>query len=159
MAAEERRDLEDIGHLGRGRHLAGLVHIGEHGEARGLPHALQGLEAAIEARAAGGLEPGAVGFVVGRLVYDVQPQAGLQVRQRFRDAQVQVVRLDDARPRDQERGLSEVAHPTVASARSTAAARRRRWASAAPTKLANSGCGRVGRDFSSGWNWQPTYQG
>ena len=32
-------------------------------------------------------------------------------------------------------------------------------ASAAPMKLANSGCGPVGRDLSSGWNWQPMNHG
>ena len=40
-----------------------------------------------------------------------------------------------------------------------APARRRAWRrSAAPMKPANSGCGRVGRDLSSGWNWQPMNQ-
>src|SRR5438046_1390444 len=32
------------------------------------------------------------------------------------------------------------------------------WA-AAPMKPANKGWGRVGRDCSSGWNWQPMYHG
>ncbi len=32
-------------------------------------------------------------------------------------------------------------------------------AAAAATKPANSGCGRVGRDWSSGWNWQPMNHG
>src|SRR5260370_40971920 len=35
----------------------------------------------------------------------------------------------------------------------------RRCCRAAPTKPANKGGGREGRDLSSGWNWQPTNQG
>ena len=40
----------------------------------------------------------------------------------------------------------------------TDAARRLALAAAA-MKPAKSGCGRVGRDCSSGWNWQPTNHG
>ena len=52
------------------------------------------------------------------------------------------------------------ARTVAACGAGSCSARRRRLApTAAATKPANKGCGRVGRDCSSGWNWQPTNQG
>src|SRR6266550_86629 len=118
LAAQERRDLQHVGHLSRGRHLAHLVDVGEDGKAGLRANGGERRESALQTRTARALQARAVRLVVGGFVDDVYAKLGAELGERFTDPQVQVVRFDDAGPRDQERGGSEVpAHRSVAEAR------------------------------------------
>ena len=62
LAAKERRDLQDVDHLGGGSRLRGLVDIGEDGVPIGF-HAGENPQAFFQARAAETGEAGAIGLV------------------------------------------------------------------------------------------------
>src|SRR2546426_12283393 len=66
-----------------------------------LFRSLERSQAGFESGAAGALQAGAVRLVVRRLVDDVHPELRPDVGERLADADVQVVGLDDARPRDE----------------------------------------------------------
>jgi hypothetical protein len=73
------------------------------------------------------------------------------------DAQVERVVLEHARAGDEEQRIAPEAPnghdgDALTSEGGAAAAARRFAEEAAAMKPANSGCGRVGRDCSSGWN-------
>src|SRR5438093_1004680 len=115
LATQERRDLEHIGHLRGREHLTHFVHVGEDGKAGRRADQGERLEPPLEAGAAGALQAGAVGLVVGGLVNDVEAELRPQLGEGLTDPQVELVRFDDAGPRYEERGGSEVlAHGSVA---------------------------------------------
>ena len=106
LPAQERGDLQDVRDLGRGRHVAGLVDVGEDREAGSRADSLEGLEPALETGAPPCPDPRPVRLVVGRLVDDVHAELRRELAQGLADSQVQVVGFDDAGPRDEERGRS-----------------------------------------------------
>src|SRR5206468_2890976 len=146
-------------------HVPGLVHVRENRQARGGANLFERAESRFHAGAARRVQAGAIRLVVGRLVDDADAELDRQLGERFTDAHAEVVGFDDAGARDEKRAAlpSEPRrHQSVSPANSRDGSARRwslLYASAAPTKPANSGCGCIGRDFSSGWNWQPMNQG
>src|SRR5262249_60427535 len=88
-------------------------------------------------------------------------------REAIRPREHDLIGLAHARTRDQkrpvDRGEAPAGHRVLpaSSARTLIGASRSPNAcrTAASMNEANSGCGRVGRDLSSGWNWQPRNQG
>src|SRR5205814_9925770 len=72
---------------------------------------LESAEPLVEAGTTCRAEPGAVRFVVGRLVDDVQAEAGAEGGERVAHAAVQGIGLDHARPRNEERGSSRLEVP------------------------------------------------
>src|SRR5690606_35945440 len=125
----------------------------------------------LETGPARGAGAAAVGLVEGRLVYDRQRERLRERGERFTDFDVERVVLEDARSCDEEEPAARPEErrrrshqPTSAVAGSVrrlggSASWPSRRSFAARTNAANSGCGRIGRDFSSGWNWQPRNQG
>ena len=82
----------------------------------------------------------------------------------FGDAEVERIILEHTRAGDEKQRVTAKERGHVQSAASTSddprdADVRRLAPTAAATKPANNGCGRVGRDWSSGWNWQPMNHG
>src|SRR4051812_37545831 len=82
----------------------------------------------------------------------------------FGHAEVERVILEDTRAGDEKQRVAPKERSHVQSAASTSdeprdADARRLAPAAAAMKPAKSGCGRVGRDWSSGWNWQPMNHG
>ncbi len=156
---------------GGGRHLRRLVHVGQDRQARwprAPAPAPRGPPSRPGPRAAASRERFALSKR--RLVDDGQPEPRRpSARQVLADARgsgassstTQGPAIRNGR-RTERRGA-----PPSSSAATASVARRRpalrcggwRTSYAAAMKLANSGCGRVGRDFSSGWNWQPTNHG
>ena len=162
LPAEECRDLEHVGHLGDGRGLVRLVDVGEHRQPARGSGPLQRPKPLVQPGPRLALEPGAVRLVEAGLEADRDAEVVLDARQLFGHRGQHVAGLDHTGPGDEKRSAPEgPAHQRVLRASSSAAARagaaaRRRMAAA--MNPANSGCGRVGRDFSSGWNWQPMNQ-
>ena len=164
LARQERRDLQHVGDL-RGRcTLIGQMHVGEHGQPRRGAHAIERGESLVQPGTA--KRPGvrAVGLVEARLEDDAARDALREPREMLRDSQVEAVVLEHARARDEEQRITPEARSrhdgdALTSFGAATDAARRLALAAAAMKPAKSGCGRVGRDCSSGWNWQPTNHG
>src|SRR5690606_2300685 len=138
------------------------------------------LEAGFEARPARRVDSAAVRLVEGRLEHDREPEILADPGERLGDPEVQSILLQDARSGDQEErgaGAKQIGHarrhrrglrrghhcPTpTASVRdpdpSSGTAMPRR-SIAARMNETKSGCGLIGLDFSSGWNWHPMNHG
>src|SRR5439155_3166609 len=128
---------------------------------------LQRGQSGLQSRSALAREAGAVSLVEAGLEADSHLQHLRQARQPIGDPEQATIRLDHARPRDQERAvlycLAREAPRTHRVVAPTSVDRvlgdASRWPKAcrlaASMKDAKSGWGRVGRDLSSGWNWQP----
>src|SRR5207245_369901 len=91
-----------------GRDVVRLVDVGEDGEAGRPAHPLECPQPLLQAGASRRPQAGAIGFVVRRLVDDVQAELGREVGEALADAEIQVVGLDYAGPRDEERDGPEV---------------------------------------------------
>src|SRR5579859_2100265 len=181
LPAEERRDLQNIGNFGRGRGLRGFVDVGEDTVPCGF-QARKYSESLFEARAAKSREAGAIGLVEGSLK-DKRPG---DLADGLRHEMHVLFRFDHARPGNQgnRRATSEqeafppragqlyrlwIGHQdqsrreysrTCSNAPPRRAERRLcRCSWDAPMKDRNSGCGSMGFDLNSGWNWQPRYHG
>src|SRR3954471_9571384 len=140
------------------------MHVGEHRQPRLAAHAIECGEPLLQAEAASGAGVGAVGLVEACFEDDAAWHRRCQAGEMLRHAQVEGVVLELARTGDEEERVptEEHGHQLRAVARGDdgrSAPARRFAAAAAATKPANSGCGRVGRDCSSGWNWQPMNHG
>src|SRR6185295_8373282 len=150
-----RGDLEDVRHLRRRLHLRDVVDVGEDGDLHLALHLRQRRQPLRQPRPAERLAAGAVGLVVGALEEERHRVARADVLQEARVAQHHLPGLDDVRTGDDEERparadlvAAELDHLCTSL-----------WSSAARMNPANSGCGANGRDFSSGWNWQPTKNG
>src|SRR5439155_6222155 len=174
LPAEERGDLEDVGHLRGLRHLRHLVHVGEDRDAVARPNAGEDLEALVDPGTAVGAEARSIRLVVARLEDEGNAERRRDLLEARRDLGRVARVLDHARARDQEErarpagqrlpqavarqdgALVQVATVTGAS---LPAARRRRFCALARTKSAKRGWGASGFDLNSGWNWTAMYQG
>src|SRR5207253_1374287 len=122
-------------------------------------------ETGIDARAAGGARVGSIRLVEARLEDHATRNQWSDLGQVVGDAEVQVIGLEHARSGNEKQlVLRKERHDQSAASTSVPDdlpdARRVRFAfSAAAMKPANSGCGLVGRDCSSGWNWHPMNHG
>ena len=106
----------------------------------------------------------AVCLVEARLEDDAAGNCLSEPREMFGYAKIERVVLEDTRAGDEKERITSEERSHVQSAASTSdesrgAEARRLALTAAATKPAKSGCGRVGRDWSSGWNWQPMNHG
>src|SRR5690606_39792857 len=148
----------------------------EHGEPRRLTETGEASEPLLEAGAARRVDPAPVRLVERRLEDDRQPEILGDASQLLGNREVQPVVLDQARPGDQEERPARSEQPLHPGRglprrhqRATGAGLATRAGSstgtsplrsiAARMKDANNGWGRVGRDFSSGWNWHPMNHG
>jgi len=165
LATEKRRYLEHI-HDARGvRTLFGQVNIGEHRETRVRAHAGESVQPVHQSRAASRRNVRPVGLVEASLVNDAARDSLSEPSKMIRNAQIERVVFHDARSRNekeltcsQKTGHRDPTADTwLIASRPSPRARLARCAAA--TKPAKSGCGRVGRERSSGWNWQPTNHG
>ncbi|OQB38810.1 MAG: hypothetical protein BWY06_01882 [Candidatus Latescibacteria bacterium ADurb.Bin168] len=96
LAAEERRDLQDVDNLGSRSGLRRLVHVGENGNADLSAHLRQDAQALVEARPPERRHGRAVRLVV-RCLEDVGDlQAPAERGGRVRDPQAEVAAFDDA---------------------------------------------------------------
>src|SRR4051812_21666876 len=136
--------------------------VGENRQTTGSPGSLESAKPFVQARPPAGPQSRAVGLIEAGFEAHRNTEIVLEPREYLGHPGQHVAGLDHARPGDEEgrapegpRHQRELRASSSAAARAGAAARRR---SAAAMKPANSGCGRVGRDFSSGWNWQPMNQ-
>ncbi len=164
LAAEKRRDLKHVRHFRGTRRLIRLVDVGQYRKAGRRPNSLERAEAFVQPRAARSRQAGPVGLVETRLeAHRHAPPAGVG-GQHFADSRQHVARLHHAGTRDHERGAGErpcgqrEASAIVLTAGDSPLPRDCRRRNAAPMNPANRGWGRVGRDLSSGWNWQPMNQ-
>jgi hypothetical protein len=119
LAAEERRDLEDIYDLCDCRRMGRLVDVGEERQAARGTGGLERAEALLETRAAGSVDPRAVGLVEAGLQTDRQSEVSGNPGERLGDAQERVPRLDDAGAGEQKGRVREA----PGAQRATSAAR------------------------------------
>jgi hypothetical protein len=104
LAAEERGNLEHVEHL-RGRpHLGDRVHVGQDREPGLLLDLLQDSQPLGETGAAVGVDRGAVGLVVGRLVDERHAGGGGDALQALRHRERVLLVLDGAGPADHGQG-------------------------------------------------------
>src|SRR6267378_1979034 len=103
LAAEECRDLQHVGHARGERHVAGFMDVGHDGKPGGGADLLECAQPRFESRAARGVQARAIGLVVRRLVDDADPELDPKLGQRLADADVELVRFDDAGARDEKR--------------------------------------------------------
>ena len=161
LAAQERGDLQRVHGRRHGLHLPHFVHVGEDRQAGFVTHAPQRCKALIDSGAPRSPRAAAVGLVEAGLVHDAKAELRLELGQLGGHGHVHRIALHNARTRDQgRRRRPESAHVTCATPWVLAlGALPRLRLTAAPTKLANSGWGSIGRDLSSGWNWHPMNHG
>ena len=149
----------------RRRALLGQMHVGEDRQSGRRAHAIERGEPLVEPGPAARAGVRAIGLVEARLEDDSARHALGEPREVLADAQVERVVLEHTRTGDEEERVAPERRGTrqsrgLTSDGAPASSRARRFAAAAAAmKPANSGCGRVGRDCSSGWNWQPMNHG
>ena len=83
LAAEKRRDLEGIGHLGHGGGLLRLVDVGKHRQAARGPGPLERAQSFLHAGPTTRPEPGAVGLIEAGLETDRDAEIALEAGQRL----------------------------------------------------------------------------
>src|SRR5260221_488893 len=164
LAAEERGNLQHVGDLSRRRALFRKVNIGEHRKSGRPANAVERREPFIEPRSAKRAGVGAIGLVEARLEDDAARHTIRELRQMLCHAKIQRIILEHAWAGDEKQRVAPkscLAHECAGAA--WAAAPRTLWRlradAAAALKPANSGWGRVGRDWSSGGDWLPMNQG
>ena len=96
LATEERGDLQNVGNLGDTLALIGQMHVGEHAKAGRVLHALQRTQTFVESRSARCFRVRPVGFVEARLVHDAARNLVRELRELFRDREVQRVVFENA---------------------------------------------------------------
>jgi hypothetical protein len=101
LPAQERRHLQHVEHLRRRRHLGDVVHVGQHREAGLVLDPLQDPEPLGEAGPPVGMDRGAVGLVVGRLVDEGHARVAGDPLQTLRHHQGVLLALDGAGPADE----------------------------------------------------------
>src|SRR5262249_33302966 len=146
-------------HLGRGRDLRDVVHVGEHrqpGLLLDLPEDAQALD---EPGPPIGVDREAVGLVVGRLVDERHARGAGHPLQPLRHHERVLLVLDRARPPDQGERRPAPDGDRADADRPGRAHAAPWWSSAALVKAANSGCGCQGRERNSGWNCPATNHG
>ncbi len=102
LAAEKCRNLQHVHDLGDGRHVGGLMHVGQHRNVHFVFHLFQNAQAFLHPRPAKTADRGAVRLVVGRLEDEGEIQRARHALDDLRHAQRVLFALDDARARDQE---------------------------------------------------------
>ena len=102
LAAKEGRDLEDVDDPRGGPDLRGVVNVGEDGTAKALFDSGENFQSLREAGAAKRFAAGPVGLVERRLEDERDAEVGGEADEVLRDGNGERVRLQDARPGDEE---------------------------------------------------------
>src|SRR5947209_20045611 len=130
------------------------MHVGQHGKASGPSNARERLESGVQSRAASRAAIRPVRLVEARLVDNPTRDVLRETGELFTDAQIELVAFQHTRPGDEKQPVCRKVFAHCYSVSLCARLREERAGdfacTAAPMKLANKGCGRVGRDCSSG---------
>ncbi len=103
LAAQESRDLQYVHAFGGNLAMRGFVHVGQHGEARGLGNGAQDARTFAQAGTAKAGDGGAVGLVVGSLKDVRHAEIGGNASDAFRHASGVGFGFNDARAADKEK--------------------------------------------------------
>ncbi len=163
LAAEKSGDLEDVHGFGGGFGLRRLVDVGEDSIAIALEIG-EDAKAFCRPRPAIGFDAAAVGFV--ERGFEDERAGDLA---NFGGEKTDVLlAFDHAGTGDQNQRLAAANRRKITQSACVNCSERVRCADfgrllrclcAAPMKAENNGCGSMGFDLNSGWNWQPRNQG